>query len=381
MLVSGRHGNALDALEGALDRIDAVFTDAGHERLAPPYLFEAETLLDLYGEDLRTRAFLYAEPGQPTEVCLRPDFTVPTALIHGTRGWERTAAYSYRGPVFRRQITGPDRPVEYLQAGIERFGDSDSEAADAKVLALILAALGALGVTAPRTTIGDPGIVFALLDTLEMPARRRAALRHHFWRPGRFQGLIDAAVRGETSQSPNRQALLHAAHDPRHLTEMADAAGEWVGRREPRELVARAKALAEAAYDPPMPEAQALLIADVLGTTGTAGDALVRLRDRTASEACNITPALDRFERRLSEIDAHGIDAESLPFDAAFGRNLEYYDGFVFEVRAQDGEAHPPLAGGGRYDAMTTRLGATKPVPAIGAMIRPEAVLALGTAS
>ena len=38
---------------------------------------------------------------------------------------------------------------------------------------------------------------------------------------------------------------------------------------------------------------------------------------------------------------------------------------------------HPPLAGGGRYDAMTVRLGAARPVPAVGGMIRPEAVLAV----
>ena len=40
----------------------------------------------------------------------------------------------------------------------------------------------------------------------------------------------------------------------------------------------------------------------------------------------------------------------------------------------------PPLAGGGRYDAMTRRLGAAAPVPAVGAMIRPEAVIAARTA-
>ena len=90
-----------------------------------------------------------------------------------------------------------------------------------------------------------------------------------------------------------------------------------------------------------------------------------------------IGPAVDRFEARLAALEAEGIDDRgALAFDAAFGRNLEYYDGFVFELRAPGGAAHPPLAGGGRYDAMTVRLGARAPVPAVGGMIRPEAVLA-----
>ena len=50
-------------------------------------------------------------------------------------------------------------------------------------------------------------------------------------------------------------------------------------------------------------------------------------------------------------------------------------DIFVFEFRVAGGEVHPPLAGGGRYNAMTVRLGAPEAVPAIGGIIRPEAVL------
>ena len=77
----------------------------------------------------------------------------------------------------------------------------------------------------------------------------------------------------------------------------------------------------------------------------------------------------------MEALSQQGIDPNNLMFDANFGRNLEYYDGFVFEMRVQGGEAHPPLAGGGRYDALTVRLGAESPVPAIGGIIRPEAVL------
>jgi ATP phosphoribosyltransferase regulatory subunit len=129
-----------------------------------------------------------------------------------------------------------------------------------------------------------------------------------------------------------------------------------------------------------MPAEQAELIGTALSIKGPAGNALARLRALTAEGTVDITEALDRFEARLAALDRAGIDAAALPFDASFGRNLEYYEGFVFEITAANGSGGqpdlPPLAGGGRYDAMTRRLGAATAIPAVGAMIRPEAVLA-----
>jgi ATP phosphoribosyltransferase regulatory subunit len=81
------------------------------------------------------------------------------------------------------------------------------------------------------------------------------------------------------------------------------------------------------------------------------------------------------MDRRLAAFSAVGLDVAAIAFDAAFGRNLEYYSGFVFEVITPGRPDLPPLAGGGRYDAMTGRLGAPGTVPAVGAMIRPEAAL------
>ncbi|HET7410612.1 MAG TPA: ATP phosphoribosyltransferase regulatory subunit, partial [Paracoccaceae bacterium] len=142
------------------------------------------------------------------------------------------------------------------------------------------------------------------------------------------------------------------------------------------EVIARARRLASEAAEPPMPAADARLIAEVLAVKGPAPEAAARLR--RIAEAVGIGPAIDCFEARLAALEAEGIETGELAFDAAFGRNLEYYDGFVFEMRAPGGAVHPPLAGGGRYDAMTVRLGAGARVPAVGGIIRPEAVLAAG---
>ena len=64
-------------------------------------------------------------------------------------------------------------------------------------------------------------------------------------------------------------------------------------------------------------------------------------------------------------------------FSAEFGRNLEYYTGFVFEVIAPALGAKSPVAGGGRYDELLGDAGAPANVPAVGASIHTERLLAV----
>ena len=71
-------------LNGILDSLGAHFAASGAEPLDLPFLFPCEVLLNLYGEDLRGRAFVYGDAEHGDELCLRPDFTVPVALQMAT---------------------------------------------------------------------------------------------------------------------------------------------------------------------------------------------------------------------------------------------------------------------------------------------------------
>ncbi len=55
---------------------------------------------------------------------------------------------------------------------------------------------------------------------------------------------------------------------------------------------------------------------------------------------------------------------------------MEYYDGFVFGFYVEGRPDLPPVATGGRYDALTRVLGGGREIPAVGGVIRPELVLA-----
>src|SRR6056297_549331 len=87
-----------------------------------------------------------------------------------------------------------------------------------------------------------------------------------------------------------------------------------------------------------------------------------------------LTAAVDRFAARMDALGEAGIDPARLPFEASYGRTtMEYYDGFVFGFLAPLRPDLPPVASGGRYDALTAILGA-EPIPAVGGVIRPELV-------
>jgi ATP phosphoribosyltransferase regulatory subunit len=63
---------------------------------------------------------------------------------------------------------------------------------------------------------------------------------------------------------------------------------------------------------------------------------------------------VDRFAARMEALRDAGLDPAGLPFEASFGRTtMEYYDGFVFGFLAPARPDLPPVATGGRYDALT----------------------------
>ncbi|HEX5377641.1 MAG TPA: ATP phosphoribosyltransferase regulatory subunit, partial [Phenylobacterium sp.] len=51
---------------------------------------------------------------------------------------------------------------------------------------------------------------------------------------------------------------------------------------------------------------------------------------------------------------------------------FDYYDGLTFEVRSAALGPDQPIAVGGRYDGLPTRLGGPQEARAVGCMIRPR---------
>ncbi|MGB3408493.1 MAG: ATP phosphoribosyltransferase regulatory subunit [Jannaschia sp.] len=345
-------------------RLLAQFQAAGAVPVEASILQPAGVLLDLYGEDIRARAFTTTDP-MAGEMMLRPDFTVPVVEAHMDGGAE-PARYCYAGEVFRRQESDTGRAREYLQVGYEVFARDNPAETDAEVFALMTEVLAPWS---PVPATGDLGILIAAVEGLTTSPRRRAALRRHIWRPARFRRLMDR-FSGKVAPTPKRKALLEqlAAQgaDP-----LIGKAGPLVGLRSEGDIAARLAALADDATELPLNGTEAEVIATILSMDGTMTNQLYPLRD-LAVDLPSLTPAVDRLEARAEAMARRGLSPDRLRFAPARGRTaMEYYDGFVFTLSAPGKAGQPPLATGGRYDALTAVLGKGRSIPAVGGVIRP----------
>jgi ATP phosphoribosyltransferase regulatory subunit len=340
----------------------AFFEGHGAQPVEPPILQSADLLLDLYGEDIRARAYVTSDALRGEQM-LRPDFTVPVVQMHMAHGAD-PARYTYAGEVFRRQERDPSRANEYVQVGYEVFERDDPAAADAEVFALIAQALSDLPV---RAITGDIGVLMAVVNGLDTSDLRRQALMRHIWRPRRFRALLEQ-FSGRVPVPPSRQALLAGR---------AKCDAPLIGARRQHEIDARIAALKADALVPPIAARDVDLIGALLALSAPMPDALARLHDLSVDLPA-IIPAVARVEARRKALVARGVDVTTLVFEASYGRaSMEYYDGFVFGFRALDRADLPPLATGGRYDALTRRLGLGREIPAVGGVMRPGLMLEL----
>jgi ATP phosphoribosyltransferase regulatory subunit len=346
----------------------ATFARAGFARVEPAILQPMDPFLDLSGEDIRRRMFV-TQDGAGRDWCLRPEYTIPVARDHIAAGAE-SASYCYAGPVFRIR-TG--EPSEFAQAGLESFGRTDATAADAEVMALTLEAVAGQGFSAPVIRMGDGALLTGFLDALNVPpAARRRLLR------AVAQGAADPLAHLDAPSAPvsESHAGLVAAlegQDPRaaraFVEDVLSIAGiSSVGGRSAGDIAERFLAKA-AEKDQRMGEQARRVLGRVFAVTGDPDEALAALRGLAVAAELDMGAALDRFDERIGFLAARGVDVSRIAFSARFARNLDYYTGFVFELTDPARADGKPVAGGGRYDGLMQRLGAPRPVPAVGASI------------
>jgi ATP phosphoribosyltransferase regulatory subunit len=357
-------------IKAEANRLSEFFLAQGALLVEAASLQSADTLLDLYGEDIRARAFV-THDAINGEQMLRPDFTVPVVQMHMDEGAE-PARYTYIGPVWRRQEAGSDRASEFLQVGFELFDRANPTASDAEVFALFTEVLAPLKL---RASTGDLGILKAAIAGLSTLESRKSALNRHIWRPNRFRQLLDR-FSGISEVPQSRLNLLKAA-DADGVEHLLDGQQNHIGLRSKAEITARIEALQQDAKAPSVSKEQVDLLNNILSLKEKSTDALKHLRE-FQKQLPAIATAVDRFAMRLDALDARGIDVAALDFEGSYGRtNMEYYDGFVFGFYAENRPELPVIASGGRYDALTTVLGRGRSIPAVGAVIRPEFVLAV----
>ena len=341
-------------------QLRAHFEQLGALPVETSILQPAGTLLDLYGEDIRGRAYITSDALRGEQM-LRPDFTVPVVQMHMEAGAD-PARYTYAGTVFRRQDDEESRPNEYTQVGYEMFDRAEPISADAEVFALIAQALGAAPV---KAATGDIGILVAAVSALETSEARKGALLRHIWRPQKFRALL------EQFSTPS------VARDVLGLDNPFENAGPEIGLRRTSDVQDRLDELRADAQITPISKTVVDLLDALLNVRAMLPLAVAQLWD-LAVDMPAIGPAVERLGARMIALKTRGVDVEKIEFATSYGRSLmEYYDGFVFGFYAETRTDLPPIATGGRYDALTKQLGQGAEIPAVGGVIRPDLLLDL----
>jgi len=353
------------------DALIAAFERAGYARVEPAILQPAEPFLDLSGEDIRRRMYLTTDP-RGRELCLRPDLTIPVSrdyLASSAAG--KAAGFCYLGPVFRDRT---DAPAEFLQAGIESFGRPDKAAADAEMLALGLDATTHYGLAHPDIRIGDVALFTALIAALDLaPAWKRRLIKDFNHKSSLAHDLDRLTIAAASHGRPEYQGVLAAlaGSDPKGahalVTDLLSIAGiTAVGGRSVGEIADRFLEQSALGAQSSLPGETRALIEKFLAVSGDPDEAAAELRALARDANIALDAALDLFESRAGFLAARGVDVARIRFSTGFGRGLDYYTGFVFELHDPGAGVTGQLVAGGRYDGLLTRLGAREPIPAVG---------------
>ena len=341
-----------------------------HRKCALPeigLLQPAEPILNAAGEDIRRRIFMTADQ-RGRDLCLRPEFTIPVCLAHLESGKERKR-YGYVGKVFRQRA---DEPAEFLQAGIEDIGAEKKGAADVRCLADSIDLLRLLGRNRLSVVVGDQAIFEAVLKSLGLPKAWRERLGRNFGDPARLAADLDR-LSGKANGS-----LDHLAPELARAVDAGDREGveAAIARdmkaaglppqsgRTAEEIAGRLMEKAALAAVRLAPEKREVLEA-FLDLDMPLKDANRRLWSFARRANIPLGKPLETFHKRAEALDRLELENVSLRYRAGFGRTLDYYTGFVFEVRGGPSD-DKPLAGGGRYDRLMTVLGSRQKMPATG---------------
>jgi ATP phosphoribosyltransferase regulatory subunit len=206
---------------------------------------------------------------------------------------------------------------------------------------------------------------------------------HLFWHPPAFKAELNRLTLEPGAASAKIPKALRDAIDPDDpkaaeaavASYLEDNGIEAFGARTAAEIADNLLGRVADARAEPLSAKTAQLIASYVTIVAPARSSARRVRELATLMGVNIEAALGAYEWRLELMARAGVDVDRAEFSADFGRALEYYTGFVFEVITPELGRKSPVAGGGRYDRLLKAVGAPKNVPAVGAAVHTDRLL------
>lgn len=373
--LEGEHINALESVSGTLLE---VFQSRGYARIQPSILQPAGIFVDRSGEEIRQKTFETTDPAG-NELCLRPDLTIPACKWQIDTAHPYPARLCYRGPTFRYRAEA--EPAQFAQTGIELLGEQNRAIGEKEILTLTVEALRAVSLKGFQMIVGDLWLFSTFVDSLDVPEQWRGRLKRHFWRTGYFEALLGRMVAGAANDAERAIEDLHKLK-PNELKPAIEAlldkeSDSPLAGRTRGEIVDRLMLQASDGTAPRLKKSVADLIQKFLAIRAPAAEALESIRKLSRPVFMSMEKPIKAMEQRLEVLERLGVNPGRISFVGHFGRNLEYYTGFVFEFWAKTGGGALEVAGGGRYDTLMETLGAPRGTTAIGCALSPEKILAV----
>lgn len=346
----------------------------GYQLVDTPMLELTELFLRKSGGGLASQMYTFIEPGGE-RVSLRPEFTAAIIRMFLERSEKEVVPvrWQYVGPVFRylrEQSTGLR---QFTQIGAELIG-ADGPYPDAEILALSCESLQALPLGELGLSIGNVGIVQALLNQFNVSERvsnfllnslselrkGNSGVKNVMEQARRLGILVDK----DSLTAVNTVSLNTELENlTRHL--LAEPTTQSVGVRSVEEIRTRMLWKMRLSDSPDNVESCFAFARSLSMLHGQPESVLQNLRQLITTHGLEPV-GLDDLNTTINVFRSHNLENVRLQLDFALVGKLSYYSGLVFEIRTLAEDTQSVLGGGGRYNDLIRALGGSKDIPALG---------------
>lgn len=352
----------------------------GGQEVALPTLLPAALVLELAGEDVRPRLYFASGP-DGAELCLRADLTIPAALnyVQNATADDEPVAWVCEGKVFRAPKAGEDRAPEFVQIGLERFGDADRIEADVTVFLAAWEACQAADEHNLFVRLCDGGLLPTIIAKADLPDPWGSALGEVASHKSALKRVLAQASGTAPSRQISALERTIAELDPERarstVAEVLTLANlSLPGNRQLSHVADRLAARAKRAIAKPLAPDLAETLTKLIqlnsqGSLAASLDECVALAGKLGVDLMDWRQAwtlrLDRIQQEAPGALAHAH------FEALSPEAFDYYDGMAFDFAADPSFARP-VATGGRYDTLVGEISSgTRQARAVGCVIRP----------
>ena len=302
------------------EQIIKTFKSNGFVLSEPDVLLDSEYIIQRSGENFR-KSMLTFENEDGKIMCLRPDLTVASCIKFLEKKSKSKIYYS--GQAYRRSdIKGSDLINDQL--GIEILGSKNQLQDDFKIIKTILNSAEKIKSKKIQIKVSDIGLFKKLINSLDMPERWKLRLIRHFWRPTYFEELLDRLDKNSDIDSDTFDTDKKRFYEMKKMEQNKIIAGRSIS-----EILKRF----DKKIKDPRSFSEGKQIAKIIRSFLKINCKLTLLDEKLLDFVKKNNLKKNIFKEFKSIKNLKKLNQE-VYFITNFGRNIEYYNGLVFEVFA-----------------------------------------------